>query len=86
MESLYNTFRIKLSLVPMDYFRSFHEQIKWESRLICIMGQKGVGKSTMILQHIRKYDNLDETLYVTADNMYFAGHTLYELAGTFYGK
>lgn len=86
MESLYNIFRIKLSLVPMDYLRGFHNQINWKNRLICIMGQKGVGKSTLILQHIRKYDNLDETLYVTADNMYFSGHTLYELAGTFYSQ
>jgi len=84
MDSLYNTFRIKLSLTPMSYFRSFHEVINWESRLICIMGQKGVGKSTLMLQHIKKYDNLDETLYVSADNMYFAGHTLYELAGSFF--
>lgn len=84
MENLYNTFRIKLSLVPMGYFRSFHKKINWNSRLICIMGQKGVGKSTLILQHIKKYDKLDETLYVSADNMYFAGHTLYELARTFY--
>lgn len=86
MESLYNIFRIKLSLVPMDYLRGFHNQINWKNRLICIMGQKGVGKSTLILQHIRKYDNLEETLYVTADNMYFSGHTLYELAGTFYSQ
>ncbi len=86
MESLYNTFRIKLSLTPMSYFRSFHEVINWESRLICIMGQKGVGKSTLMLQHIKKYDNLDETLYVSADNMYFAGHTLYELAGFFFSQ
>lgn len=84
MESLYNIFRIKLSLTPMDYFRDFHEKINWKSRLICIMGQKGVGKSTLILQHIKKYDDLSETLYVTADNIYFAGHTLYELAGTFF--
>ena len=86
MESLYNTFRIKLSLTPMSYFRSFHETINWKSRLICIMGQKGVGKSTLMLQHIKKYDNLDETLYVSADNMYFAGHPLYELAGTFFSQ
>ena len=86
MESLYNTFRIKLSLTPMSYFRSFHEAINWKSRLICIMGQKGVGKSTLMLQHIKKYDNLDETLYVSADNMYFAGHTLYELAGIFFSQ
>ena len=84
MENLYNTFRIKLSLTPMSYFRSFHDKINWNSRLICIMGQKGVGKSTLMLQHIKRFDNLDETLYVSADNMYFAGHTLYELAGTFF--
>lgn len=84
MESLYNTFRIKLSVTPMNYTRNFHEIINWNNRLICIMGQKGVGKSTLILQHIKKYDNLDETLYVSADNMYFAGHTLYELAGNFF--
>lgn len=84
MESLFNTFRIKLSLTPMAFFRSFHDIIDWNSRLICIMGQKGVGKSTLMLQHIKKCDNLDETLYVSADNMYFAGHTLYELAGKFF--
>lgn len=86
MEGLYNSFRIKLSLAPMGYLRSFHEQINWNNRLICIMGQKGVGKTTLILQHIKKYDNLDETLYVTADSMYFAGHTLYELAGLFFSQ
>lgn len=86
MEILYNTFRIKLSLTPMSYYRSFHEAINWQNRLICIMGQKGVGKSTLMLQHIKKYDDLDETLYVSADNMYFAGHTLYELAGIFFSQ
>ena len=86
MESLYNSFRLKLALVPMGYMRSFHDQINWNNRLICIMGQKGVGKSTLLLQHIRKYDNPDETLYVAADNMYFAGHTLYELAGLFFSQ
>jgi hypothetical protein len=86
MENLYNSFRIKLSLTPMSYFRSFHDKINWNSRLICIMGQKGVGKSTLMLQHIKRFDNLDETLYVSADNMYFAGHTLYELAGSFFSQ
>ena len=84
MDNLINTFRIRLSLTPMNYFRSFHDKINWDSRLICIMGQKGVGKSTMMLQHIKKYNELSETLYVSADNMYFAGHTLYDLARDFF--
>ena len=84
MEQLYNTFRLKLSLTPMDYIREFHDRINWSNRLICIMGQKGVGKSTMLLQHINRFDNLEETLYVTADNLYFSGHTLYDLAQSFF--
>jgi len=84
MDGLINTFRIKLSLTPMGYIRSFHDRINWNSRLICIMGQKGVGKSTLMLQHIKKYNELGETLFVSADNMHFAGHTLYELAGKFF--
>lgn len=84
MENLYNTFRTRLSLTPMGYVRSFHDRVNWNNRFICIVGQKGVGKSTLLLQHIRNYENLDETLYVSADNIYFAGHTLYDLAGQFY--
>ena len=84
MEKLYNTFRLKLALTPTAYVREFHDKINWSNRLICIMGQKGVGKSTLILQHIKQYDNLEETLYVSADNIYFSGHSLYDLADTFF--
>ena len=84
MENLYNTFRTRLALTPMDYVRSFHDTINWKNRFICIVGQKGVGKSTLLLQHIRNHENLEETLYVSADNLYFAGHSLYDLAGRFF--
>ena len=60
--------------------RSFHDSINWKNRLIGILGQKGVGKSTMILQHIKLYDKIDESLYVQADDYYFAGHRIYDLA------
>lgn len=70
----------------MDYVRSFHDKINWKNRLIGLMGQKGVGKSTLLLQHIKKYDNLDETLYVQADDMYFAGHGLFDLAFDFFKR
>ena len=34
----------------------------------------------MILQHIKLYDKIDESLYVQADDYYFAGHRIYDLA------
>ena len=70
----------------MDYVRSFHDKINWKNRLIGLLGQKGVGKSTLLLQHIKNYDNLEETLYVQADDMYFAGHGLFETAYDFFKK
>ncbi|MCQ2314815.1 MAG: AAA family ATPase [Bacteroidales bacterium] len=86
METLYDSFRIMLDLTPMKYIRSFHDKINWNNRLIGLMGQKGVGKSTLLLQHIKKFNNINETLYVQADEIYFAGHSLYELALDFFRR
>lgn len=86
MDTLLQTYRIRLDLTPVDYVRSFHETVNWKNRLIGIFGQKGVGKSTMILQHIKLYDNIEESLYVQADDFYFAGHRIYDLALTFFQR
>lgn len=86
METLFESFRIALELTPMGYVRSFHDKINWNNRLIGLLGQKGVGKSTLLLQHIRKFDNLEETLYVQADDFYFSGHTMFELAYDFFKR
>lgn len=84
MDTLQQTYRIKLDLIPIDYVRSFHDDVNWKNRLIGILGQKGVGKSTMLLQHIKLYDKVEESLYVQADDFYFAGHRIYDLALEFF--
>ena len=86
METLFESYRLLLEITPTDYIRSFHSKINWKNRLIGLVGQKGVGKSTLLLQHIKKYDNIEETLYVQADDMYFSGHGLYETAYDFYKR
>lgn len=80
METLLQTYQIKLGLTSTAYVRSFHESINWKNRLIGILGQKGVGKSTLMLQHIKLFDNTKESLYVQADDFYFSGHRLFDLA------
>lgn len=86
MEALLQSFRMRLDLTPTAYVRSFHDTINWNNRLIGILGQKGVGKSTMILQHIKMYDDISESLYVQADDFYFASHRIYDLALTFFQR
>jgi len=86
MESLFNQFRTRLELTPMAFVRDFEGKINWRNRLVGILGQKGVGKSTLILQHIKMNDDLSETLYVEGDSFYFGGHRIYDLASEFYKR
>lgn len=84
MEKLIEKSRIKIAEVSADYVRRIHDEIAWDDRLVAIVGARGVGKTTMILQHIKLHDNASTALYVTADDLWFTSHTLLELADVFY--
>ena len=86
MKTLYRTFRLQLDRTSTDFVRFLHDQIAWTSRLIAITGSRGVGKTTMLLQHIKLFDDINETLFVTADDLYFSSHRLYDLAYKFYSE
>ena len=84
MEDLYSTYRLLLDRTPLAFRRFLHSRINWKSRLVAILGARGVGKSTLMLQHIKLEENVDDALYVLADDFYFTTHRLYELALNFY--
>ena len=85
MEQLYELFNAKLAETSTDFLRYLHDRINWQNRMIAILGERGVGKTTLILQKI-KLDGTANTLYFSADNMYFAQHTLFDTANEFYRK
>ena len=86
MQALYEQFYQLLELTPMNFFREKIDQINWDVRILGILGQKGVGKSTLILQHIKQQGNVDESLYIVADDIYFSAHTLLETARDFFAR
>ena len=86
MRALYDQFNQLLELTPMNFFREQHYTINWDVRILGILGQKGVGKSTLILQHIKRAGNKDESLYVVADDIYFSAHTLLDTAKAFFAR
>lgn len=86
MQTLYNQFYQLLELTPMNFFREKIDQINWDVRILGILGQKGVGKSTLILQHIKQQGNVDKSLYIVADDIYFSAHTLLETARDFFAR
>lgn len=86
MQALYEQFYQLLELTPMNFFREKIDQINWDVRILGILGQKGVGKSTLILQHIKRQGNVDKSLYIVADDIYFSAHTLLETARYFFAR
>ena len=54
--------------------------------MIGIVGARGVGKTTMMLQYIKENLDAHTSLYVSADDIYFGNYTLLELAEEFVKK
>lgn len=65
------------------HFRYIYKEIDWSARMIGIFGPRGVGKSTMLRQHILRQTDRDKILYVSADFVYFNTHSLIYLADEF---
>lgn len=65
------------------HFRYIYKEIDWSARMIGIVGPRGVGKSTMLRQHILRQTDRDKILYVSADFVYFNTHSLIYLADEF---
>lgn len=84
MDQLIEKYRKKLVATPLEFVRSSHDKIAWKSRLIGIKGARGIGKTTMLLQHIKAFmPDVDSTLYVTLDDIWFSDNKLVDLADRF---
>ena len=80
--SLLQYMQEQLKLTSLDFKRYLYDIIDWNKRLLCLTGGRGVGKSTMVLQHIIETPE-EHSLYVSADHSFFTTHTLIELADEF---
>ena len=79
---LYEYMAELLKRTPLVFIRYKYDEINWNGRLVGIVGPRGVGKSTMILQRI-KLSKEGHHLYVSADNIYFSNHSLIDFADEF---
>lgn len=73
----------QLKQTTSTFHRYMYSQVSWESRMFGLVGPRGVGKSTMILQYIKEHQLERHMLYVAADHLYFSSHTLVETVDEF---
>lgn len=84
MQMLFQKFQTLLQSTSTNFKRYLYQEIAWESRMIGIVGARGVGKTTLLLQYIKENLDINKALYVAADDLYFGENTLYDLADDFY--
>ncbi|MGK7395996.1 MAG: ATP-binding protein [Candidatus Cyclobacteriaceae bacterium M3_2C_046] len=84
MEKLFIKHRNKVAITPDTFVRSIMDKIHWQDRLIGLKGGRGVGKTTLLLQYIKKHlPPGSDNLYVSLDDVYFAGNSLTDFVEEF---
>ena len=81
--SLIELMESQLKLTTSTFHRYMYDRVSWESRMFGLVGPRGVGKSTMILQYIKENRDKRHMLYVAADHLYFSTHTLIDTVDEF---
>lgn len=79
-QQLYSYMEGQLALTSEYFYRYLYQKIAWDDRMIGIVGPRGVGKTTMVLQYIKQHKQDIKALYISADIAYFTTHTLIEVA------
>ncbi|MDR0983106.1 MAG: AAA family ATPase, partial [Culturomica sp.] len=85
METLIESSQKKIARTKLDFVRSCLDEFDWDSQLIGIRGARGIGKTTLLLQYIKRNlaAEVDSALYVSSDNIWFSDNRLLSLAESF---
>jgi uncharacterized protein len=88
IEELFRLSQNFIRINNREYVRYFLQTYPLKNRFSIVVGQRGVGKTTAIIQHIlSSYKNdifTNSALYIQADHFLVGSHSLYEIAEQFY--
>ncbi|MEL7119486.1 MAG: AAA family ATPase, partial [Bacteroidota bacterium] len=68
--------------ISLDFKRDLINHIKWDWKLISLIGARGVGKTTLLLQKAK--EETVKSIYISLDDIYFSANKLIDFADAFY--
>ena len=87
LEELIEIHQEILSAVPTDVKRYLYEEINWKAAGLCIVGDRGVGKTTLMCQDLlERYETPNRALYVSADHVTVLSYGLIRIAKEFFNE
>jgi len=67
------------NLISSEFKRYLYSRINWENRLIALIGPRGTGKTTLLLQYYNEvYNDPKRCLYISADNPLVMQYGIYK--------
>lgn len=80
-----STYKRLLQATDYKYHRYIYKEFNIENRLTGLIGPRGTGKTTLLLQFIKEQiENKDECIYVSVDNIWFSKNLLYDFVNELY--
>lgn len=73
MQELITTSERRSANLKHAYKRFLFSEIDWSQRLIVLLGHRGAGKTTMLLQAMQQ---MEKSIYISLDNIYFEANRL----------
>ena len=85
IESLELIYHRLVNNISTKVHRYLYADFNIQNRLTGLVGGRGVGKTTLLLQYIREYfPDLSQTFYMSADHIYFEQESLYSFIENLY--
>src|SRR5665213_436631 len=74
-----------MTATPLLVRRYLYPKINWKQSGLCILGDRGVGKTTLLCQDLlERYKTPDRALYLSADHVNVISYGLVEIARQFF--
>ena len=84
LEKLYEKSNQILKLQNYKYKRYFYNTISFDDKMVGILGSRGIGKTTVIIQYLNSLDlPKNKKLYFSADSIISSSFSLYDIADEF---
>lgn len=87
MKDLYQLSQTYLERCDRPYIRNFLKAKPFENQMTALLGQRGIGKTTVLIQYLRQfaynYEKSEKILYLPVDHFRIKKRTLYDIAVEF---
>ncbi len=85
MERFFAAYERLLQSVNFKTYRYLYKDFNLDSRLTGLIGPRGTGKTTLLLQYIKdKIEDRGKCIYVSMDNIYFSETRLIDFVNELY--